>query len=163
MALYPQWWRKRFLSVELVIALMVAAALIGWCTWGTGRDFLTPLVNGSRAAIYGTLATLAGSLLGFVIATQSIALGFIAAPRFKVLQNSEAYRQLWDVFVSAIRVLGWTTLGWLVALFFDRENSPKPLIFELCLGISFLALLRLIRCVWVLENLVRILTAPRRD
>lgn len=161
MNLYPNWWRQRFLVVEFWIAVFVAAALLAWWKYGAAISVLMDIVKNNRSSIYGTLASLSGSLLGFVIATQSIVLGFSGSERLEILRNSKYYEQLWKVFTSSIRVLGSTTFLWLVALFFDRETSPRPLLLIFCLSVTFLALLRLTRCVWVLERIVEALTAKK--
>jgi hypothetical protein len=158
MRLYPTWWRKNFLSVEFGIALFVTAILLLWWKYGNGIAVLKEIVHGNRGQIYGTLASIFGSLLGFVITALSVVLGFSSSDRLKVLRSSSYYKQLWDVFTSAIRVLGVTTILWLAALFFDRDGAPKPLILVFCLSISFLAILRMGRCVWVLERIVEVLT-----
>ena len=159
MTLYPQWWRKNFLLVEFCLAAAVFAALLGWWKLGMGESYLTTLVKSSRGQIYGTLASIAGSLLGFVITALSVVLAFSTSERLTVLRSSKYYKQLWDVFTSTIRVLGVTTLGWLAALFYDRELRPMPFILVVALGFSTLALLRLLRCIWVLERIVEVITA----
>lgn len=158
MDLYPKSWRQRFLEFEFCIAVLVAAGLLAWWKFGAATEVLSDIVKGNRSSIYGTMASLSGSLLGFVIATQSIVLGFSGSERLTILRNSKYYKQLWKVFTSSIRVLGSTTLLWLVALFFDRDASPRPLLLICCLAVTFLALLRLARCVWVLERIVEALT-----
>jgi hypothetical protein len=158
MRLYPNWWRKNFLTVELGIATFVTAAVFLWSKYGGGTQALSDIVHGNRSQIYGTLASIFGSLLGFVITALSVVLGLSSSERLNVLRASRYYQQLWDVFTSAIRVLGVSTILWLGALFFDRETAPKPLLLVACLGISFLATLRLARCVWVLERIVEALT-----
>ncbi len=157
---YPNWWRKNFLLVELFIALLATAGLLLWCVRGSGLQELEKLVHGNRGQIYGTLASICGSLLGFVIATLSVVLGFNTSRRLDVLRKSTYYKQLWSVFTSAIRVLAFTTCAWLLALFVDRDSSPNLFILVLCFGATFLAVLRLGRAVWVLERIVEILTAP---
>jgi len=159
MRLYPTWWRKRFLHVELGIAILVATGLLYWWGYGSGARVLAGIVHGNRGQIYGTLASIFGSLLGFVITALSVVLGFSSSARLSVIRGSRYYKQLWDVFTSAIRVLGFTTVAWLLALFFDREAAERPLILVSCIAITFLAILRLARCVWVLERIVEVLTS----
>jgi hypothetical protein len=157
---YPSWWRKNFLLVELGIALALMGVLAVWSSrWG-GYPILLNLVKGNRGAIYGALASLFGSLLGFSITAMSIVLGFATADRLALLRSSSHYKDLWATFVSAIRVLGITTIAALVGLIFDREAVQRPYIFVTCIGLSSLCILRMARCLWVLERLVKILIAP---
>lgn len=158
--LYPNWWRKNFLKVELAIALLGTLALLVWCIRYDGFQVLEKLVNNNRGQIYGTLASICGSLLGFVIATLSVVLGFSSSGRLHILKSSQYYRQLWAVFTSTIRVLGVATAAWLLALLVDRDDRPQLMVVALSLGITLLATFRLARSVWVLEKIVDILTAP---
>lgn len=156
---YPSWWRKYFLFVELLIAIALTAMLVIWSArWG-GHQVLLDLVKGNRAAIYGALASLFGSMLGFSITAMSIILGFTTSERLALLRSSSHYRDLWAVFTSAIRVLGTTTVLALIGLIFDREAVQRPYIFVTCVGLSALCILRMARCLWVLERIVALLIA----
>jgi hypothetical protein len=156
---YPSWWRKHFLFVELLIAIASTALLVVWSArWG-GHEVLLNLVKGNRAAIYGALASLFGAQLGFAITAMSIVLGFTTSQRLALLRSTSHYRDLWAVFTSAIRVLGVTTVSALIGLIFDREAVQRPYIFVACIGLSTLCVLRIVRCLWVLERIVELLTA----
>lgn len=156
---YPSWWRKHFLLVELLIAITLTAALIVWSARYGGHQVLLNLVKGNRAAIYGALASLFGSLLGFSITAMSIVLGFTTSERLALLKSSRHYKDLWDVFTSAIRVLAITTVLALIGLIFDRESVQRPYIFVACAGLSSLCVLRMARCLWILERIVELLSA----
>jgi hypothetical protein len=156
---YPSWWRKHFLLVELFLAITLTAMLGFWSArWG-GHEVLLNLVKGNRGAIYGALASLFGSLLGFSITAMSIVLGFTTSERLALLRSTSHYKDLWAIFTSAIRVLGITTIGALIGLIFDREVVQRPYIFVACVGLSTLCILRMVRCLWVLERIVALLIA----
>jgi hypothetical protein len=163
MRVYPGWWRRNFLGVEFGICVLATLCLFVWARYGRGLTLVLDLVRNNRGQIYGTLASISGSLLGFVIATLSIVLALTSTGQLKVLKRSKYYRQLWTVFTSAIRYLGLTTFLWLIALFFDRESAQKPYLFIGCLGLTLLAIARLVRCVWVLERIVETLTVVPQD
>lgn len=164
MNLYPHWWRKNFLKVELAFSCFVSIVLIIWWKYENGDRALLDIVNANRSQIYSTLASIFGSLLGFVITALSVVLGFSSSEKLSVIRNSVNYRQLWDVFTSTTRILGFTTLSWLAALFLDREKLQRPWILLLCLAMSFLAVARLARTIWALERIVEIITTkPEQD
>lgn len=106
MPLYPKWWRQHFLAVELGIALVATGLLLCWWRYGNGVSILKEVVHGNRGQIYGTFASIFGSLLGFAITALSVVLGFSSSDRLAVLKKSAYYKQLWEVFTSGIRVLG---------------------------------------------------------
>jgi hypothetical protein len=160
---YPSWWRKHFLGVGLAVAMIITALLVYWWRSLGGASVLNGLVHGNRAAIYGTLASIFGSLLGFIITALSVVLSVSSSERLMVLRESTYYPQLWAVFTSAIRVLGMTTVFWLTALFLDRDAKTRPIILVVCLGASTLAVLRIARCVWVLQRIVEVLTVKLPD
>lgn len=159
MKFFPSWWRKNFLIAELGVAASTLLALLLWWHFGAGKDSLAEIVHGNRAPIYGTLASIFGSLLGFVITSLSVVLTFSTSERLSVLKQSKYYPQIWKVFTSAIRWLGASTVAWLIALFLDKESSPEPHCLLACIPVAVLAIFRLIRCGWVLERMVETLTA----
>lgn len=159
MQIYPQWWRKHFLIVEFLIAAVAGAILCLWVRYGDGATALSAAVRNNRGQIYGTLASICGSLLGFAITAMSIVLGFTSSERLTLLRGSGHYSQLWAVFTSTIRCLGLATIAWLLALIFDTEARQRPLLIAVCLFATTLAAFRLSRCIWILERIVEVLTS----
>src|SRR5688500_3574838 len=66
------WWRRQFLWVELGVAVVLTAALVVWSEKYGGKQFIETLLKTQRGTVYGVLASVFGSLLGFVITTVSI-------------------------------------------------------------------------------------------
>src|SRR5262249_21705727 len=94
----------------------------------------------------------------FVITTVSIVIAFATHERLSVVRASEHYPTLWKVFMSAIRVLGIATVVAFVGLLGDRDKSPTYWLFYLMLLLTVLAILRIARCVWVLERVIEVVT-----
>jgi hypothetical protein len=163
MKICPEWWKRHFLFVELCLAVMLTACFIIWYAKFGGEASLSSLLKDNRSAIYGTAASVFGSLLGFVITATSIVLGFSASDRLKVLRESKQYTTLWSVFSSTIWALGLATTGAFLALIFDRDSHPVHFLLYIAFFGAVLSFLRVLRAVWVLENIIALLTAPTKQ
>lgn len=158
MKLLPKWWRTNFLHVELGLALVCCLAFIGWAHFCGGGTIVDETLKGNRGAVYGALASIFGSLLGFAITAVSIVLGFSTTERLAVVRESKHYPTLWKVFTATIRTLGLATVVALLGLILDRDSSPIKAVLYLTVFASILGALRLARCVWVLENVITLVT-----
>ncbi|HEY7974694.1 MAG TPA: hypothetical protein VID72_05075, partial [Ktedonobacterales bacterium] len=143
MSAVSRWWKIHFLEAELGLALLLAAGFALWDLGLGGERAVNALLAGNRAAIYGTLASICGSLLGFTIAAISIILGYASSERLAIVRDSKHYATLWRVFVAAMRGLALATLVALAGLIVDRDAAPVPLVLCLCVGALMLAILRL--------------------
>ena len=117
-------------------------------------------LQGNRATLYGTIASIWGSLLGFVITSTSIVLGFSTSDRLAVVRESTEYPTLWKTFSSTIWALALATLVALACLVFDRDNSPSRWLAIPFAFVLLLALLRISRTIWALENIIALVTRP---
>jgi hypothetical protein len=152
------FWRLHFLGCELLLGFAATMGFAIWICWGNGLRPMDDLLLGQRAAVYGTIASLDGALLGFIIATATIVLSFAPSDRFETLRNSPHYQTLWRTFTSTIRFLGAATLFAVGALVGDRDIHPNRILMILCLGSSFIAALRLTRSAWILERAINVVT-----
>src|SRR5437879_4243607 len=154
------WWGGRFLKAEMGGALVLTLLLAVWCSFFGGARQVDELMHGARIGLYGTLGAIYGSLLGFVIATLTILLGFSESARFKVLRSSDFYPILWRTLLSATRWLALATLAAVVALVVDRDGAQNLGAFYGCIFTSLVAALRLARSIWILQNVVALVTGP---
>ena len=150
----PQWWRVHFLRVEWYLALLITVILVGCYEYDKMPLEITSAISGSRSALYATLASIFGSLLGFSITAASIMFVFMNSPGLQIVRESRHYPSLWAVFLSTMRVVGAATMIALAGLLFDQATSPKQWLFCLMLFVFILACLRFARTVWVLEKVV---------
>ncbi len=154
MTLLPKWWRTHFLNVELSLALLCGASFFVGASLYGGGAILEDTLKGNRGAVYGALASIFGSLLGFAITAVSIMVGFSTDERLTVVRESKHYPTLWKVFTATIRTLGFATVVALFGLILDRDSHPVNAVQYLTVFASVLAALRLARCAWVLENVI---------
>lgn len=154
--LLPGWWQRNFLGYELGLAILVGGSIAIWGFYFGGNDFLDQLLGGRRSDIYGALASICGSLFGFVIAATSITLGLSGKEQMAVVRESPAYADLWKVLFSAIRYLGLATIAALAALVLDDKSTPAFWIIHTTIILLLIVLLRLWRCIWVLEKTIKL-------
>jgi hypothetical protein len=140
----------------LVLILLLAM----WCSFFGGARQVDELMHGARIGLYGTLGAIFGSLLGFVIATLTILLGFAESVRLKGLRSSDFYPVLWRTLLSATKWLAVATLAAVAALVVDRDGAQNLGAFYACVFSSLVAALRLARSIWILQNVVALVTGP---
>ncbi len=119
-------------------------------------SLLSPQNN--RTAVYETLATIAGSLLGFVITVLSIIIGYSTNVKFDFLKQTDHYKTLWAVLMKTIWALSLATGYMIIGLVFDHDNSTHDIILCISFFPIALAFFRLKTCMWVLEQVIQIVT-----
>jgi hypothetical protein len=153
----PKWWEDHFLGYELALA-----GAVGVCVWVCSVTFagsyIDSALNQNRSAVYGTLASILASLLGFVIAAIAIVLPAMDDSRLGLLRASGHDRTLWRVFFSATKVLAVGTIMAMSALLIDRDSGVNRVLVAMVSGFAFLACLRVARVIWILDKLVYVLT-----
>jgi hypothetical protein len=155
------FWEANFLSMELILATVATLVFVAWSELVDNRVFLSQIFADNRQVLYGALTALFGSMLGFIITATSIVLGYANNERLEIVRQSKHYSTLWDVFKSAIRVLAFSTIISLIGLVLDKDLSPINFILYINIFAAILAFLRIARCIWVLENIIAIVTKPR--
>lgn len=153
------WYKRNFLNIELVVGIVLGLGVLYWGTQMEGAACIDKVLQGNRAAVYGTLASIFGSLLGFAIAAVSIVLGFISSRKLETVRKSRYYPLLWRCFVSSIRWLGIATIASLVILVVDRDANPAFWAFYAMTTIVSVSSLRVFRAIWILESVIKIMTA----
>jgi len=158
MARIKDFWDKYFLPLEFLVSILLTAGFVIWGELYSGRLVMDSLLEGNRSAVYGALAAIFGALLGFVITAVSIVLGYIASDKLTLVRESPHYEDLWRVYKAAMRSLAFATIVGLLGLIFDREAHSLPVLFYLNIMTTTLAFFRLGRSIWVLENIIGLVT-----
>jgi hypothetical protein len=108
------------------------------------------LVEKGRGDLYDSVASVAGSLLGFVTSAVSIILVF--GQSLQVLEDSGHYTTIFDVFYQAIIWLAVTTVWSLIGLFMDTGDAVQFWALYGTIGFLLISSLRVFRCVWILKK-----------
>lgn len=155
MSLIAEKWNKNFIRNELCVALLLGVLFYVW--YGhCNPPLLMNLLKDNRPAIYGTLATIFATLLGFSITAISIVLSFMSDEKFEIIRRSSHYSDLWKVFTSSIRAFSSATIISMLALVIDKNDSPFPPIFFITVFAIILSCFRVFRVIWVIEKIVYI-------
>ena len=154
-------YEAHFLGYDLVLALLFSALVVSAVELLWGRSQVIQTLNGTRQDIYGALASIAGSLLGFSITTVSIVMGFIQIPQLQILRESRHHQTLYAVFFSTTKYLSLAVALPLIALLMDRDNAPLIWVCYAVLAITAVATMRLYRSMWALERVIQLAIAHR--
>lgn len=157
-----QRWVESHLTITQII-LAVAVTVLAALALGTGEPNtrLRALLGDDRATLYGTIAAVAGSLLGFVLAAATIILTVAGSARLNRVTESNRYGDLWRVFLAATKGLGLVTVAALGALLFDRKDSPQPAFTYGLFLLSLIASLQIATCIWILEKVTNLMVKER--
>ncbi len=151
-------YRRHFIAYEFwlpIIAVLIFALVMEFVAKTNPID---TWLYGIRKDLYVTIASISGALLGFAITAVSIAIAFIGHGRFEIIRKSVHYHTLYQVFLVAIKYLAVTTIVAIIGLILDRDSNPQHWVTYLNLLGVILSVIALIRCVWILENIIYIIT-----
>lgn len=147
------YWPLVHLAAGAVFAVVVYLAATKFAVHGVD-DFL----HDRRQSLYAAVVGVHITMLGFALATLTVVLGYAQSPRFQVLRDSRWFSALFSVFINALRAFALAFAVTLVALLFDRNSHPEPLLTTLAAGTTVTALATLVHLLFVLEKVVIIVT-----
>lgn len=123
------------------------------------EPMISPILSDDSTSVFGAIAGVQGSLLGFVLAALTIVLGFSQSPQFKLLKDSGHLPTLFNVYMAGIRAHTLSTIVALVALLVNSANALAPVLAWLVTTTCVLAFVRLARTLWATKNVVWILAS----
>jgi hypothetical protein len=157
---FVSFWKSHFLWCEFFLSLSITIIFIAWCEFFSGKVSMEPIIIDNRATIFGTVATIYGSLLGFVITAVSIIIGYVSNPRMDLVTHSAHYSDLWNTYIKTIQVLGFATIFSIISLIADHKNEMNWLLFYPNIFFLILSIFRISRSIQLLEKVIQIVTKP---
>jgi len=152
----PDLYKKNFLEIEGIIALAVVIVLYIILLIFLTPDQFNTLVTNTQSKVYPVISIGAITLLGFIITGISILITFTEIPALKPLKTSPQYTNLFKIYFSAIKHLGVLTLVSIVGMLISY-SLVSQIIFYLVILFIITSILRIWRCLWVLERFIRII------
>ena len=153
---------QRFISNDLLIALSISIPLSIWIELLNGKSWIDLLLASNRSIIYSTLTTLNGTILGFIIATATIVIGYIRHPQLFYARESAKFPDIGQFFKNCIRYLGLSTVMSLIGLIGDRDKMPINLIFCLVTFSFILAISSVVRALILFEQILLNVFQPEK-
>src|SRR5262249_20667310 len=147
------------LPIEFLLSVCLVLAFVGIVEWVVGRSTFACVISGNRQAIYGSIASVAGSLLGFVITAVSVVLALAQERQMRVLRDSGRIHDVFDINFQAITWLGAATVWAFVGLVADTDKNPAFWATYVMMWLSILVFFRVIRCIWILKVITRKIVA----
>lgn len=147
-------WSRDFLLYEFYFSIVITLFCIITVNIFDLIGFVQNILDGIRSTLYATIAQIAGSLLGFVIAGVSILLTMQKNENMKILECSNLYYQIFDVFISGSKILSVTTVIALLSMVFDNDKSYNYIFMYGTLWGIIISSFRTWRCLWILKHVI---------
>lgn len=155
MASIVDTYHKYFLEVEFLISGVICLLSILLMNYVWSSQAINKWIFSNKDEIYPLVATIAGTLLGFVITGVSILIAFSESERLKLLKQASQFKTIFTIYFSTMKFLAMTTIVAVSGIVID-DRWAIP-IFYLLLWSIIVSSLRIWRCFWILENIAKII------
>lgn len=156
------WYQRHFLAIEFFVAIIIAVL---WMTLAhhvaIAHHMLTSMQN-PNGALYPTLATLAGTLLGFSMTAITVVLSFVSSEALAIIRKSGHLVTIIAIYRQTILWLGFTTVWSLAVLMLSHQQPVPGWSVDIELYFITISALRQYRSLWVLFHLWKILYLSER-
>jgi hypothetical protein len=139
---------RRFELSDPAVSLLVAIAVYLYV--GGHLPAVDARIAGDRTTLYGPLAGVFGSLLGFVIAAFSVVVTLIQNDRVTLIRQRRLDARVWRAFVLSALWCAAATVVPVIGLVCDRTGSNNPLLLSALALVTLAGGLSIARCVWIL-------------
>lgn len=152
------YYKRNFLNVQLVIGTVSIFLILLVLTYLIPSTTINNWVLSIKENLYPVIASVSGALLGFVITGVSVIIVFTESDKLKLLRKTDTYKDVFKVYFRAIYYLALTTGISAIGIVIPKFDT---FCFYLLLWSLLISTLGLYNCIWVLENLVEVLTKKK--
>lgn len=156
-------WQAHYLCIEFWSSVAISVGFGVWLTRCGGDTVLHEALGERRGDLYGILAAIFASLFGSVLTVASITIAMISLDRMKLIRESPTLSTLGATYISAIYWLLFSLLSALLCLWFENGLRLNIGLVILLFFSTSVTVFRVIRVVWIMSNLIRIMTISRRE
>lgn len=155
-----KFYKRHFLLAELLLSIIFTILVLIIIQQLWSPEALEKWINTNKEDIYPLVATIGGTLLGFVITGVSIILAFSESEKLRLLKRSKQYKTIFTIYFSAIKYLAITTVVAVIGIAIN--DNLAILMFYLLLWSVVISSLRIWRCIWILESIVKIISKSEK-
>ena len=157
---FGQWWQQHFLGAEAVSAIIVSTGITISLWLPTTEPMIEAQLADSRTDVYRTIATMSGALLGFSMTISTLVLGYWDSQRIRLIREHPQRRhELWTTLIQSTWFLALLALSSIVAMILDKDTAPSKYAMIPFLYFFSLAIARLARAIWIIQGIVKIVSA----
>ena len=149
-------YEQKFLFYELIISVIISVLAIHIIQVNWESIEIENWITTNKPQLYPLLASISGTLLGFIITGISVILAFSESQKLKPLRESTQYKTIFIVYFSTIKYLAFTTVTAIVG--FVINNYLDIYLLYLLIWLVIISSLRIWRSLWILEKIVSIMT-----
>ena len=147
-------YKRHFLKAEFLLSAIISLIIIFYINSIWSQEETLSWISANKKELYPLIASIVGTLLGFVITGVSIIIAFSESEKLKLLKQTNHFKTIYNVYFNTIRYLAITTLTPIIGLI---VNDGAVHIFYFLIWSIIISTFRIWRCVWVLENVIQIL------
>ena len=148
-------YNRHFLDAELLLSGVICLFFIYLINRTWSSETIRGWIFANKREIYPLVATIAGTLLGFVITGVSIIIAFSGSEKLGLLRKSAHYMTVFTIYFSTMKFLALTTIVAVSGIVVDDKWAIR--IFYLLLWSVIVSSFRIWRCLWILENIAKII------
>lgn len=147
---------KHFLTYELIISLLISGLAIAIIQFIWSPEEVYKWMFFNKSQFYSLLATISGTLLGFIITGISVIMSLSESKKLEPATESTQFKKIFLVYFSTIKFLAFTAIVSIIG-FLVNSNLINMCLFYLLIILAIISVFRIYRSVWVLKKIVDII------
>lgn len=148
-------YNRNFLIAEFLLSIVITLFGILLITSVLTSETIQNWISLNKKDIYPLIATIAGTLLGFIITGVSIILAFSESEKLRLLKKSKQYTTIYEIYFSTIKFLALSTAIPIFGIIVNDKWADYVL--YILIWSIIISSLRIWRCVWALENIIKLI------
>lgn len=157
-----RWYGRHYILLDPIVALVGGVAFYLLVDRVLGHQALQDALKMNRPSLYSTLTQVGASLLGFILTAVPILILFGERTSMARLRAYGRFSPLYQAYFQAMLALACLTLAGFVAILADTDVAPRSLVTFAMVSLVLLCVLRVFRCVKILQALIAIESGTRR-